>query len=202
MMCERCVRRESILDCQAVLDPGQAAFILLMRCHAEKMERPRGHCKLIPPSVGQHKQPQIQPGACMDCQLTTILSKFIFRDVWPKGSSQVCFGSEALPFCGLQHLLMESFGPLKLLMELSVNADDPLLFLVFSSTLRRWLEVKQTLVSSFWTSKSEVERSKIFHYFILPLGLASLLLSSAQHCPWFSMFPSSPLNLIWGGIKV
>lgn len=34
-----------------LLDPGQAAFILLMRCHTEKMERPErpsGHCKLIP----------------------------------------------------------------------------------------------------------------------------------------------------------
>lgn len=86
------------------------------------------------------------------------------------GSSQVCFGSEALPFCRLQQLLREFFGLLKLLMELSVNTDDPLLYLVFSSTLRRWVEVKQTLVSSFWTSKSEVEGSKIFRYFIPPSG--------------------------------
>lgn len=86
-------------------------------------------------------------------------------------------------------------------MELSVNADDPLLDLVFSSTLRRWVEVKQTLVSSFRTSKSEVEGSKLFHYFILPLGLASLLLSSAQHSQWFRLFPPSSLKLIWGALK-
>ena len=31
-----------------LLDPGRAAFILLMRCHTKKMERQSVHCKLIP----------------------------------------------------------------------------------------------------------------------------------------------------------
>lgn len=194
MMCERCVRRESILDCQAVLDPGQAAFILLMRCHAEKMERPSGHCKLISPQrwtvqTGSNSLGSLHGLPTHHKPLKVHFSGMLGR----REAARFVLAQEPCPLWSTE-VTDGVIGQ-------HSAADDPLLYLVFSSTLRRWVEVKQTIVSSFWTSKSDVEESKIFPYFIHPLGLASLLLSSMQPCQWFGLIPLV-IETHLGGIKV
>lgn len=204
MMCERCVRRESILDCQAVLDPGQAAFILLMRCHAEKMERPSGHCKLISPQRWTVQTASNSLGSLHGLPTHRKPHKVHFSGMFGRReAARFVLAQERCPLSSTEVTdgFIWSTEVTDGVIGQHSAADDPLLYLVFSSTLRRWVEVKQTLVSSFWTSKSEVEESKIFPYFIHPLRLASLLLSSMLPCQWFRLIPLV-IETHLGGIKV
>lgn len=143
MMCERCVRRESTLDCQVLLDPGQAAFILLMRCHMEKMERPSGHCKPIPLQLWIVQTAPNSERSLHGLPSDHITLRVHFSEgclavgrqldpVWPSSCA----------ICSPEKLTVGLIGLLS-------AAGDPLSHLVFSSTLRRCIEVKSTLVSSF-----------------------------------------------------
>ncbi len=160
-MCERCVRRESILDCQVLLDPGQAAFILLMRCHMEKMEqpeRPSGHCKLIRLQLWIVQTAPNSERSLHGLPTDHITLRVHFSEgylAWGRQLSPVSPSSCAI--CSPEKVNSE---PVVLIGFLNA-ASDPVPHLVLSSTLRRWVEVKSTLVSSFWTSKSAVERSEM-----------------------------------------
>lgn len=88
---------------------------------------------------------------------------------WPHHSEgsffRGVFGCWATTRSGLAQQLSHLYcrganrGPVLLIGSLKA-AGDPVSHLVFSCTLWRWVEVKSTLVSSFWTSKSAVERSE------------------------------------------
>lgn len=168
-MCERCVRLEGLfLDCQVLLDPGQAVFILLMSCHTEKIKQPEwpsGHCWLIPPAHTHTRAHTVyctnsskswKEFPCSANWLHYSKSSF-FKKVYESGEiTRPCL---AQLLCQLNSRAANS-GPVVFIGP-EIEANDLLPHPVFSPTLRRWVEGNSTLVSSSWTSKSAVERSEM-----------------------------------------
>lgn len=132
-----------------LLDPGQPAFILLMRCHTEKMERPErpsDHCKLIPLQLWiVQTAPNAEKSFAWPANRPHHSEGSFFRAVFGRGET-------ARSGAGQQLWHVESreanSGPVGIVGALN-SAGDPVSRLVCSSTLRRRLEVKSTLVSSF-----------------------------------------------------
>lgn len=100
-----------------------------------------------------------------------------FRGVF--GCGETARSGLVRQLCHLQSRDANS-GPVILIGPLNA-AGDPVSHLVLSSTRRRWVEVKSTLVSSVWTSKSAVERSEMCSSLHPPpqASLASLKFSAA-----------------------
>lgn len=195
-MCERCVRREKHTELPSAVGPRSACVHLTNEMsHGEDGATKRSLQTNSPPALDCKNSPRFRKELAWPANWPHHSQGSFFIRMF--GCGETARSALAQQLCHLKS--REANGGLIGLLN---AAGDPLSYLVFSSTLRICFEVKSTLVSSFWTSKSRQWREVSYaSTSSTPFGLVSLLLSSLQHCQWVRLIPLV-IETHLGGIKV